>query len=259
MSSKVVAIVQARMGSSRLPGKVLMEFNKKPVIWHIHNRLSSCNNLDQIVIATSSSKKDKVLYNYCLENGFSVYRGDENDVLNRYVQASKNYKADVVVRITGDCPVIDPDLVDEVIAYYFDGGYDACGLSGEFPDGLDCEIFSVGTLEDACKNANLKSEREHVGPYIYKNKNKYKIGSYVKYKGLKNHRWTLDELEDYHFLNEIYRRLYNPDSIFKTEDILRLLSENPELMNINKSIIRNEGYQMSVKNDGPIDPNLNHE
>ena len=245
----IVAIIQARMGSSRLKGKVLMELEGKPVIGHIVERLLFSKKLNRIIVATSISPKDDVLYGFCMKNGIDVFRGQENDVLDRYYQAAKLYSADVIVRITGDCPVVDPDIVDELVDFYLSKEFDVCGLSGEFPDGLDCELFSFNCIKEACMSANLKSEREHVGTYFYNNSDKYKIGSYNKFKGLKHYRWTLDESKDFDFLTELYKRLYVKGKIFKTKEIIKLLNEEPELSKINNFIVRNEGYIKSLKED----------
>jgi spore coat polysaccharide biosynthesis protein SpsF len=246
---RTVAIIQARMGSSRLPGKVLMPLAGKPVLWHIINRLSYCELVDQVVIASTTEKSDDPLEYFCQQHEFLYFRGSEKDVLDRYYQAAKTFKADPVIRITGDCPVIDPTIVDEVVADYFSGGYDVFGMGGEFPDGLDCGLFSFWVLEDTWKNASLPSEREHVGPYMRKHPDKYYLGYYEKLKGLGHHRWTLDEEADYRLLTAIFDRLYRPETFFSTQNILDLLAKEPQLMEINKGIIRNAGYLKSLDED----------
>jgi spore coat polysaccharide biosynthesis protein SpsF len=244
-----VAIVQARMGSTRLPGKILKPLAGKPALWHVVERLGYSKQLQDIVVATTINKEDDIVMDFCKENHVKWFRGSENDVLDRYYQAAKLYRADPVVRITADCPVIDPKIVDEVIERFFDGNYDVYSLGGEFPDGLDCGLFAFWVLEDTWKNAKLPSEREHVGPYMSKHSEKYKIGTYEKIKGLGHHRWTLDEEADLFFLQAIFDRLYEPGKIFLTKDILDLLEKEPHLMEINSGIIRNEGYLKSIKED----------
>jgi spore coat polysaccharide biosynthesis protein SpsF (cytidylyltransferase family) len=246
---RVVCIVQARMNSNRLPGKVLMPLVGKPVLEHILDRLSHCKLIDEVVIATSTQVSDESIVEYCIENKKSFYRGSLEDVLDRYYKAAKNYKADAVVRITGDCPLIDPVVVDAVILGYLTGNYDLYGLGGEFPDGLDCTVFSFAAITKAWKDAHLKSEREHVGPYIENNPDLFSNGCLKLFFGLEHYRWTLDELDDYKLLVEIFSKLYNPDSIFLTNEIIELMKQNPHLIKINQGIIRNEGYYKSVKDD----------
>lgn len=244
-----VAIVQARMGSTRLPGKILKPLAGKPALWHVVERLGYSKQLQDIVVATTINNEDNIVEDFCKENQVKWYRGSVDDVLDRYYQAAKLYGADPVVRITADCPVIDPVIADEVIEGFFKGGYDVYGLGGEFPDGLDCGLFAFWVLEDTWKNAKLPSEREHVGPYMSKHPERYKAGMYEKFKGLGHHRWTLDEEADLRFLQAIYDRLYKQGQIFLTQDILGLLEKEPHLMEINSGIIRNEGYLKSLKED----------
>ncbi|HKZ02341.1 MAG TPA: glycosyltransferase family protein [Pyrinomonadaceae bacterium] len=245
----IVAIIQARLGSTRLPGKVLKPIAGKPVLWHLLDRLKYCKNLEQVIVATTTQKRDGAIEQFCSENSVFCYRGSEQDVLDRYYQAAKKFRADPIVRITGDCPVIDPTIVDEVMERYFDGGYDFCGLAGEFPNGLDCTMFSFAVLEDTWKNAELPSEREHVCPYMEKHPEIYKNGRHEKFQGLSHHRWTLDEEADLLFLQQVFHRLYKPGSIFLTQDILNLLENEPRLMEINRGLVRDEGYMKSLKED----------
>ena len=249
LKMKTTAIIQARMGSTRLRGKIMKPLAGKPALRHLVNRLGYSKRLDEIVIATTLNQEDDIVAEFCEENNIKCFRGSEQDVLDRYYQAAKLYGADPVARITADCPVIDPFIVDEVIERYFEGGYDVYGLGGEFPDGLDCSIFSFRALEDTWKNAKLPSDREHVGPYMTKHPEKYKNGSYEKFRGLAHHRWTLDEEADLRFLEALYERLYKEGEIFLTKDILDLLDAEPELMEINSGIVRNEGYLKSLSED----------
>lgn len=244
-----IAIIQARMGSTRLSGKILKRLSGKPALWHLTNRLRYSKCLKDIVIATTVNSEDDIVVKFCKANNLKWYRGSEEDVLDRYYQAARTFQADPVVRITADCPVIDPTIVDEVIEGYFEGGYDVYGLGGEFPDGLDCGLFSFWVLEDTWKHATLPSEREHVGPYMKKHPEKYRIGVYEKFKGLGHHRWTLDEEADLRFLQVLFDRLYRPGRIFLTQEILDLLEKEPQLMEINANIIRNEGYLKSLTED----------
>jgi spore coat polysaccharide biosynthesis protein SpsF len=246
------AIIQARMGSSRLPGKVLMEISGKPLLWHVINRIKQCKSIHQIVVATSSRPDDKAIIDLAKSAEITSFAGSEEDVLDRYYQAATKFNANPIVRITADCPVIDPGIVDETVAGFFSGHYDVYGLSGEFPDGLDVTVFSYSALKEAWNNAKLPSEREHVGPYILNHPEKFRQGTLLKFRNLGHMRWTVDEPEDLQFIREIYHRLYKENEIFLTEDILRLLEKEPDLMNINTGIIRNEGYLKSLKKDQEI-------
>lgn len=246
---KIVAIIQARMNSERLPGKVTMNLVNKPVLIHIVERLSYCKMIDTIVVATSNESSDDSISNLCAENKINCFRGSLDDVLDRYYQCAKRYDADAILRITGDCPAIDPTIVDAVISEYKKGNYDCYGLGGEFPDGLDCTVYSSTALESAWRNAELPSEREHVGPYIEKNKELFNNGFLNAFSGLSNQRWTLDEPKDLSFLTKIFEELYDPKKPFSTNDILHFLEKNPHIYKINSKIIRNEGYLKSLEKD----------
>ena len=163
---RVIAIIQARMSSTRLPGKVLMPLAGQPVLGHVVERIRACQTIADVVVATSSDATDDDIEAWCKSVGVSCYRGSLNDVLDRYYQAGLLHAADAVVRITADCPAIDPTIVDEVVHGYLAGGYEFYGLAGEFPDGLDCTVFAFSALARAWREAALPSEREHVGPYI---------------------------------------------------------------------------------------------
>lgn len=246
---KVVAIIQARMGSSRLPGKVMMKLANKPVLAHIIERLSYCKMIEKIVVATTKEPSDDLVKNYCTNNKIECYRGNLEDVLDRYYHTAKIYHADPIVRITCDCPVIDPVVVDAIITGYLSGEYDCYGLGGKFPDGLDCTVYSFSALEKAWKEAKLKSEREHVGPYIENNLHLFKNGSLELFQNLDHHRWTLDVHNDYELLNKIFNALYRPDSPFLTNEILQFMKSNPNLSAINNKVVRNEGYIKSLQED----------
>jgi spore coat polysaccharide biosynthesis protein SpsF len=247
---KIIAIIQARMSSTRLPGKVLMPLAGKHVLWHVVKRIRVCQTIAEVVVATSTDKSDEAIEAWCQSADVNCYRGSLNDVLDRFYQAGLIHGADVVVRITADCPAVDPTIVDEVVRGFLAGGYDYFGLAGEFPDGLDCTVFSFSALARAWREAALPSEREHVGPYIEKHPEIFKSGSLKKFSGLSHYRWTLDEPRDYEFLQRVFSRLYQQDQIFLASDILALLETEPELMQLNSDIVRNEGYLKSLIEDG---------
>lgn len=247
---RTVCIVQARMSSTRLPGKVLLPLAGREVLAHVLDRLAFCNTLDEVVVATSSDASDDVLAHWCRARGVPVFRGSLQDVLDRYYQCAVENQANAVVRITADCPALDPTLVDDVVRGFQAGGYDLFYLGGEFPDGLDCQVFSFAALERAWHEAVLGSEREHVGPYIGNHPEFFHLGSLDRFKGLAHHRWTLDEPRDLAFLESVFQRLQRPDGQnFLTQDLLDLLSREPGLLQANEGIVRNEGLLKSLAND----------
>jgi spore coat polysaccharide biosynthesis protein SpsF len=245
------AIVQARLSSSRLPKKVLLPLAGKPVLWHVLNRLQYCRNINTVVLATSEEKEDRQLKKIADELNIPTFFGSLNDVLSRYYHAARKYRLDNVVRITADCPVIDPGIVDEVVEKFIRGGYDYYGLDGQFPDGLDVTVYSFRALETAFNEAKLPSEREHVGgtAFFRKNGNRFRTGGYKKFRNRQNFRWTLDEARDYEFIKRIYDELYGKNRIFTYKDIFKLLEKEPDLTGINSDIVRNEGYLKSLKAD----------
>lgn len=249
---KVVAIIQARMSSTRLPGKVLMPLAGQPVLGHVVERIRACQTIADVVVATSTDATDDDIEAWCKSADVSYYRGSLNDVLDRYYQAGLLHGADAVVRITADCPAIDPIIVDEVVHEFLVGGYEFYGLAGEFPDGLDCTVFAFSALARAWREAALPSEREHVGPYIEKHPEIFKSGGLKKFSGLSHYRWTLDEPRDYEFLQRVFTRLYHQGQIFLASDVLALLENEPELMQLNSDIVRNEGYLKSLIEDGNV-------
>ena len=243
-----VAIIQARMSSTRLPNKVLLPLAGKPVLEHVVRRLQFCKTLGNIVVATSTDVSDDAIEQWCSEHQVNCYRGSLHDVLDRFYQTATQYHADTIVRITADCPVIDPTIVDEVVSGFLAGDYDSYSLAGEFPDGLDCQVFAYTAIARAWREATLPSEREHVGPYIEKTHPElFKNGGFFKFEGLAHHRWTLDEPRDYAFLQAVFERLYQAERPFLAQDVLDLLDREPHLMQLNADIIRNEGYLKSVQ------------
>lgn len=255
-----LAIVQARMGASRLPNKVLKKLEDKVVIWHVINRISKSNFIDEVVVATTYQKDDLKIIKYCAEQGIRVFAGSEEDVLDRYYQVAKLFKPDNVVRITADCPLHDAVVIDRVIEKHIndDNDYTSNTLEETFPDGLDCEVMKFSVLEDAWGEACLFSEREHVTQYIIKN-NKYKKGSVINSVNKGFERWTLDTNQDYEFIKQVFAELYNKKPQFNSDDIYDLLDAKPEIREINGNISRNEGLLKSIKNDYIVIPGENFE
>ena len=250
----VIAIIQARMGSTRLPGKVLLNLEDKTALEHVIRRVKSSEYVDDIVVATTISKDDLRIVEVCAHLGINVYCGSENDVLDRYYQAAKLFKAENIVRITSDCPVIDSKIIDEVICLHLKNNVDYTSntLNETYPDGEDVEVFTFASLKKAWDNAKLASEREHVTPYIRNNPDIFKHTSLEYKNDLSQKRWTLDNAEDLDFLRLIYKYLYNKDQLFGMDDILALISEKPEIETINQHIIRNEGYLKSTREDSML-------
>lgn len=237
---KIVAIIQARMGSTRLPGKVMKKILDKPVILWDLERLSFSQYIDQIVVALPEGKSNDILAKTIEDysKNIIISRGSENDVLDRYYQAALNTKADVVIRITSDCPLIDPVIVDKVVKEFLDHECDYCSntLERTYPRGLDTEVMSFKALETAWQQAEHDFEREHVTPYIIENKETFKLHSVTNNNNHSNLRWTLDTKEDFEFIRTIYQKLHPIRHLFLCEDILLLLASEPEIININKYI-----------------------
>jgi spore coat polysaccharide biosynthesis protein SpsF (cytidylyltransferase family) len=248
---KSAAVIQARMTSSRLPGKVMKVLSNELVIEHVINRLKRCSKISQIIVATSIDASDNILADWCQVNQIECYRGSLNDVLARYYEVAKIYNLHSIVRITADCPLIDPEIVDEVVTNFMNGDYDFYALAGDFPDGLDCSVFSMSALQKSYEEAAKLSEREHIGAYIENNPSTFKIGGLHKFKGqgLGGHRWTLDEPLDFKFLSIVCKALENKNKYFLSKDIITFLKDNPDIMKINSIIKRNEGYDLSLEQD----------
>jgi spore coat polysaccharide biosynthesis protein SpsF len=242
-----IAIVQARMGSSRLPGKIMKNLCGKPVLWHVCNRLSYSEKIEEIVIATTKNKEDLIVEKFCKENNISYFRGSEKDVLLRYYEAAKLFNAEVVIRVTSDCPIIDPQIVDKMIEeFLLMNSSEICidylsnSLMRTFPRGLDVEIFTYQALEKANFGARKEYEREHVTPYIYQHPQIFSIRNFENQIDYSFHRWTLDTEEDYKLIKKIYEFLYSDNSLFFLHDVLNLFEKKPELKEINKHIKQKE-------------------
>jgi spore coat polysaccharide biosynthesis protein SpsF (cytidylyltransferase family) len=248
---KIVAVIQTRASSTRLPEKVLLPLNGKTVFEIVHERVSSSKYIPVVVIATTTNPNDDKIFDLCKKKNIEVFRGSEEDVLDRYYQAAKKYGAEQVVRITSDCPLIDPDLIDKTIELHFNEGndYTATAYVETFPDGEDMEIFSFDSLRDAWENATEGWHREHATKYITHGPKKFKIGNLVSEIDLSGKRWTLDEPNDYKFIKKIYDELGDKNHLFGIKEILEFLEKNPELEKINQHIIRNEGLLKSIEKE----------
>lgn len=237
---KIVCIIQARMGSSRLPGKVMKNLRGKTVLGQVISRVLESKRIDKVIVATTINSLDDTIVKECRDLGVNYYRGSEENVLSRYYNAAKKENADIVVRITSDCPLIDPKIIDKMIVYFESRvpsiDYLSNSIIETFPRGFDVEIFSFEVLEQSYKNADLDYEKEHVTPYIYMNKDKFKIKNYSSDEDYSKYRLTLDTIEDYLVISKIYNDLYKENEIFYYDEIIEYLNKNPSIVEINKNI-----------------------
>jgi len=247
MQRSVTAIIQARMTSTRLPGKVMLEVLGKPLLGYLVERLADAARIDRIVVATTTNPEDDIVAEFSRKAGLDLFRGSEHNVLERYTRAATVYQADHILRITADCPLIDPVLVDALVDFYFKGEFDYA-LNCEpptLPDGLDAEVFSFAVLQQTHENATLPSEREHVTPYMRKHPEIFSIGRWRNAQDWSHLRWTVDEPEDFHLVSRVIKALYSQNQHFGTTDVMALLAQNPTLGTINARFQRNEGMLSS--------------
>lgn len=247
----VLAIIQARTSSSRFPCKVLKNILEIPMIIHQIERIKNSTTIDAIVLATSEDDSDNELEIICRQHGVAVFRGSLLDVLDRFYCCAQLYHADHVLRLTGDCPIIDWEIIDLLIAKHLmeNNDYTSNTLEPTYPDGLDVEIMKMSVLETAWRNAVLPSEREHVTPYIYKNPQKFKLGCLKNNIDLSTLRWTVDEPEDFAFITNVYKNLYSDKKNFLMKDVLLLLEKYPDINKMNNMFQRNEGMEKSFAQD----------
>jgi len=249
---KVLAITQARTGSTRLPNKILKTINNKTLL-EIHlNRIQKSKNISKIIIATTTDPSDNAIVNIADKIGVDYYKGSVDDVLDRFYLAAKPYKPEWIVRLTSDCPLIDPLLIDKVVAMAINENLDYCSntLIERFPDGQDIEVFKYSALEKAWKEAKLKSEREHVTPYLKKNStfnggNKFNSNNYPCKSDYNRVRLTVDELNDFKVIEYLIKKLgWNAKWEEYTKEYL-----DSDISKLNQNIIRNEGYKKSIIKD----------
>lgn len=247
---EVLAILQARMSSSRLPGKVLKPILGKPMIWHQWQRIQRAKHIDKFVLATSKDESDDILAQFFLDQGADVFRGNLNDVLSRYYYCALQYSPQHVVRLTADCPVADPALIDEVVLTHLTEKNDYTSIGGStYPLGLSAEICRFEVLQCAYQQALLSSQREHVTLYIYQHSHQFKVQKIKNETDLSHLRLTVDHPEDFELITRIYEALYSNNKNFNTEDILNLLEKNPDWALMNVHIPADEGLEKSLKHD----------
>jgi spore coat polysaccharide biosynthesis protein SpsF len=236
----IIIVVQARISSSRLPGKVMLPVLGKSLLYRMVERLQMTNHRARIVVATSDDKTDNIIETEAKRMNMTCYRGSLNNLLDRHYRAALQLDADIVLKIPSDCPLIDPRIIDEVLDFYFtnEGKYDYVSNlhPATFPDGNDVEIMTMGCLEKTWKEATRILELEHTTPYIWENPKKFRIGNAVWKTGKDysmSHRFTIDYEADYQFVKRVFEELYPKQRDFSCDDILSLLDEKPEIYNIN--------------------------
>ena len=229
-------IIQARMGSSRLPGKILMDVAGRPMLARVVERAQQAKKSEGVVVATSTESADDAVEELCAAEGWPCFRGSENDVLDRYYQAARVSGASVVVRVTADCPLLDPVLVDGILRLIDDGADLATSNYPRraYPRGLDCEAFPFSVLETAWREADQENQREHVTPFIYMNSTRYSIRGLCSPTGYESHRWTVDEPEDLELIRKLYTHL--GDRAFGWRDVLAAFDAHPEWRSINAHV-----------------------
>ena len=249
-SPKVVAVLQARTSSSRLPGKVLRPLQGRPMLERQIERIRRARRLDRLVVATSDHAEDDPIEALCTTLGVACFRGSLEDVLDRFYRAAAPHHPDHVVRLTGDCPLCDPEIIDRVVAHHLEGGYDySCNvLEPTFPDGLDVEVMTLASLEAAWRESALPSQREHVTAFIQTQPARFRLGDVRNDADLSALRWTVDEPADFDLVERIYAALLPTKPDFGTRDILALLAAQPALRTLNQRP-RDEGYLASLERD----------
>jgi spore coat polysaccharide biosynthesis protein SpsF (cytidylyltransferase family) len=243
----ILGVIQARVSSTRLPGKVLEPILGKPMLLRQMERVSRCRQIDLFVVATSTDRSDDVLAQLCHEQSIVAYRGSLTDVLDRFVGVAHKYQPQTVVRLTADCPLADWELIDYAVSRFSDGDYDYLSNIDPptYPDGLDVEVMTYRALIEAGLEAQLPSEREHVTPFVRSRPDRYRIGSVTQKVDLSSLRWTVDDPEDLDFVRAVYEELYPFKPEFKTFDILALIEQRPELQLVNNGVPRNVGLSKS--------------
>ena len=249
----ILALVQARMASTRLPRKVLADIGGKPMLQRVIERARAAALVDNVILATTEDEDDAQLADLARSLDIDVYRGSRDDVLDRYYHAAQRFEANVIVRVTADCPLMDPQIIDLAVATFLKGDYDHVSTAypvATFPDGLDVWVFSFAALEKAWTEASLPSDREHVTTYMWNNPDRFRLCNISNPKDLSTMRWTVDEQRDLEFVRQVYSHLDDGTGrIFGMGEVLELIERHPDLSRINLGISRDEGYQKSLEED----------
>ncbi len=239
--TKIIGIIQARLSSTRLPEKVMLELSGKPILWHIYYRLKQCSTLSEVVISTGEHENNKTICDFASTNNIPLFVGSEIDLIDRLYKTALEYDADAIVRITGDCPLVDPKIVDTFVRKFLEKNQQFDIITNlekrTFPHGLDVEVISTKTLKKLWNEIKEPELREWFPFFIQKNPNMFKILNIKNNDDYSKLRWTLDYLEDYEFLKQIYTNLFHTRQIFHMQDILDLLKKYPKLKEINSNYI----------------------
>lgn len=246
----IFAFVQARMGSTRLPGKVMKNINKKPLIWHVIDRLKYSKNINKIIILTTINKKDDVLFKWCRNHNLEIFRGDEENVVKRFYDAAINFKLsdnDIIIRITSDDPFKDPLIIDKMIDILTEKKLDFIfnNCPPTFPEGLDIEIFRFSLLKNNIDEIQNSFDKQHVTQYFYR-MTEIKKENFFNSVDQSDLRWTIDTIDDLKMTRKIYKLLYQENNIFTTNDIINLLENKVDIKNINKNVKRSFMYEKDI-------------
>jgi spore coat polysaccharide biosynthesis protein SpsF len=238
-SLRVIIIVQARMGSTRLPGKSLKSVLGKPLLCYLLERLRRCQKADEVVLATTTLPEDDPIVETALKMGVPVVRGSSEDLVSRYLQAAHEHHADVVVRVTGDCPLIDPEWIDRLIVQFIECknvDYLSNTIERTFPRGMDAEVFSIKALEETDRLAVQPAEREHVTLFMYRHPEQFRLKNVRYPEDHSRHRWTVDTAEDFQLIEQLLSAIYPINKDFSLADLLALINLHPEWELLNKHI-----------------------
>ncbi len=253
MPRRVVVIVQARLGSTRLPGKTLADIEGRPMLAHVTERAQAIPGVTETVVATTTNPLDEAIAAFACGAGLPCVRGSEEDVLDRFRLAAIERGAEVIVRVTADCPLLDPEVAGLVLDEYLDGPGELDYVSNvhppTYPDGLDTEVFSREALEVAWREARIPSDREHVTSYIWRQPERFRLASVSGGEDWSAHRWTVDAEADLAFVRAVFASLGGRRGLIGMRDVLSLLRDHPEIRNLNVGLRRNEGFQRSLASD----------
>jgi spore coat polysaccharide biosynthesis protein SpsF len=240
------------MGSTRLPGKVLRPLAGRPMLARIVERVRACPSVAAVVVATSDREGDEPIRQLCAAERIECFAGSEQDVLDRFYRAARHAGGDPLIRITADCPLVDPGLIAKLAALFAEGHYDHVGVAtgagaiflgqGRYPDGLDAECFSAAALERAWREATSPQDREHVTPFIWRQSDLFRTGHVTSPVDYSQLRWTVDNEADFELIARIYEALYRPDRVFGMDDVLEYLAAHPDIAATNEAFVGKEGY-----------------
>lgn len=250
---KISTIIQARMSSERLKGKVLKKIGNYHMIEIMIRRLLKSKKIGKIIVATTNREDDNKIVDVCKKNKIDVYRGSNSDALKRYYDAAKKYNIDVIIRLTADCPLIDYKIIEKMIDIFKKKNLDyisnTCPYPSTYPDGSDCEIFNFKTLKTTHTKSYLPSDREHVTFYMWNKKNRFKTARFDRKPSLWKYRYTVDYINDLRLIRSIYNKFKNKIFSISTIDIIKFINDNPKLTYYQKNLKRDVGWQRAFDQD----------